>query len=51
MCYANTSGDKLNSCELSFHPKTLKMGIFNLNVNSQTAAYDLIISKNSKSWN
>jgi RNA 3'-terminal phosphate cyclase len=42
MCRANTNGDQLNSCELSFYPKTLRMGNFNLNVNSQTAAYGLI---------
>lgn len=48
MCHANTNGDRLNSCELSFQPKTIKMGKFNLNVNTQTAAYDFIRSKNSK---
>lgn len=40
MCNATTNGDRQNSCELTFQPKTLKMGNFNLNVNSQTAAYD-----------
>ncbi|KAL4149986.1 hypothetical protein QTP88_003837 [Uroleucon formosanum] len=38
MCNAITNGDRQNSCELSFQPKTLKLGNFNLNVNSQTAA-------------
>jgi len=42
MCNAFTSGDYQNSCELSFQPKSLKMGNFNLNINSQTAAYDFI---------
>jgi len=40
MCNATTNGDRQNSCELTFQPKTIKMGNFNLNVNSQTAAYD-----------
>lgn len=40
MCNGTTNGDRQNSCELTFQPKTLKMGNFNLNVNSQTAAYD-----------
>ncbi|XP_060880160.1 RNA 3'-terminal phosphate cyclase [Metopolophium dirhodum] len=38
MCNAITNGDRQNSCELTFQPKTLKLGNFNLNVNSQTAA-------------
>ncbi|XP_050532541.1 RNA 3'-terminal phosphate cyclase isoform X3 [Daktulosphaira vitifoliae] len=38
MCHAITEGDKVNSCELSFHPKSLKMGKFNLNIDSKTAA-------------
>jgi len=42
MCNATTSGDRQNSCELSFQPKTLRMGNFNLNVNPQTAAYGFV---------
>jgi len=42
MCNAITNGDRQNSCELTFQPKTLKLGNFNLNVNSQTAAYGYI---------
>ncbi|XP_050428789.1 RNA 3'-terminal phosphate cyclase [Adelges cooleyi] len=38
MCNATVTGDKQNSCELIFNPKTLKMGNFNLNINPQTAA-------------
>lgn len=41
MCNATTNGDRQNSCELSFQPKTLRTGNFNLNINSQTAAYDI----------
>lgn len=43
MCNAFTSGDRQNSCELLFQPKTLRMGNNNLNVNSNTAAYVLYI--------
>lgn len=42
MCNAITNGDYQNSCELSFQPKSLRMGNFNLNINSHTAAYDFI---------
>lgn len=39
MCNAVTNGDRQNSCELLFQPKSLKMGNFHLNINPQTAAY------------
>lgn len=42
MCNAITNGDRQNSSELSFQPKTLRMGNFNLNINPQSAAYVLL---------
>lgn len=44
MCNAITSGEQQNSCELSFEPKTLRMGNFNLNVDPHSAAYVFFLS-------